>query len=69
MIETSIPEQKAERAARVCTECGASGPYLQPARSAKSWAEARSLPMYCPRCNPRRRNSGAAVAMLERMGG
>ena len=53
----------------VCAECGESAKYLQSARSGKSPEEARALPLYCPKCNPRRRNPGAVLAGLERMGG
>lgn len=53
----------------VCAECGESGRPLSSARSGKSPEEARALPRYCPKCNPRRRNSGAVLAGLERMGG
>ena len=66
MTTTSIP--KAERTGRVCVGCGETAKALQAARSAKSPEEARALPLYCPKCNPRRRNAGAVVAMLERMG-
>jgi hypothetical protein len=52
----------------VCTECGESARTFSPARTAKSPEEARALPRYCPECNPRRRNSGAVLAALERMG-
>ena len=52
----------------VCAGCGEAAKHLQPARTARSWEEARVLPRYCPRCNPRRRNSGAVLAGLERMG-
>ena len=53
----------------VCAECGESAKNLTAARSAKSPEEARALPLYCLKCNPRRRNSGAVLAGLERMGG
>lgn len=56
------------RPRRVCAECGESAEYLAPARAAKSWEEAKGLPRYCGRCNPRRRNVGAVLAGLERMG-
>ena len=52
----------------VCAGCGKPAKTLSPARTAKSPEEARALPRYCPKCNPRRRNSGAALAGLERMG-
>ena len=66
MTTTSIP--KAERSVRVCTGCGETAKALQAARSAKSPEEARALPLYCPKCNPRQRNAGAMMAMLEGMG-
>lgn len=52
----------------VCAECGEVAKSLSSVRSAKSPEEARALPRYCSRCNPRRRNSGAALAGLEKMG-
>ena len=43
-----------------CAGCGEpsgrpaeGGKALQPSRAAKSWEEARSLPLYCRECNPR----------------
>ena len=66
MTTTSIP--KAERSVRVCAGCGGTAKALQAARSARSPEEARALPLYCPKCNPRRRNAGAVIAGLERMG-
>ena len=66
MTTTSIP--KAERTVRVCAGCGEMAKALQAARSAKSPEEARALPLYCPRCNPRRCYGSAVVAMLERTG-
>lgn len=69
MTTTSIPKStKGTRAARVCAECGRTAKALQAARSAKSPEEASKLPLYCPPCNPRRRNIGAVIAGLERMG-
>ena len=53
----------------VCAGCGESAKSLTAAQTAKSPEEARALPRYCPKCNPRRRNSGAVLAVLERMGG
>ncbi len=52
----------------VCAGCGQSARTLSPARTAKSPEEARALPRYCPRCNPRRRGINAALAALEGMG-
>ena len=52
----------------VCAGCGETAKHLQAARSAGSPEEARALPRYCPRCNPRRRDPGAALAGLERTG-
>ena len=49
-------------------ECGEATKNLTPERTARSWIEAKALPRYCPRCNPGRRNVGAALAALERMG-
>ena len=66
MTTTSIP--KAERTGRVCAGCGGTAKALQAARSAESPEEARALPLYCPKCNPRRRDAGALAAMLERTG-
>ena len=56
------------RPARRCDGCGATGVNLRPARTARSWEEAKALPRYCSRCNPRLRNAGAVLAGLERMG-
>lgn len=61
-------EGSGSRPRRVCAVCGESAKHLQPARTARSWEEARALLRYCPQCNPRRRNVGAALAALERMG-
>ena len=52
----------------VCAGCGEAAKHLSTARSARSPEEARALPLYCPRCNPRRRNPGAVLSGLERMG-
>ncbi len=52
----------------VCAQCGEGARNLSPARTAKSPEEARALPRYCPRCNPRRRRGIAALAALEGMG-
>lgn len=41
------------RSRKLCARCGEPAKALQPARSAKSWEEARSLPLYCMDCNPR----------------
>lgn len=42
---------------RECAGCGARAGIevkaLSPERGAKSWEEARSLPLYCMECNPR----------------
>ena len=57
-----------QRPRPVCADCGEAAKNLTAARSAKSPEESRALPRYCPRCNPRRRNAGAALAGLERMG-
>ena len=56
------------RPAKRCAGCGETGKHLASARSAKSPEEARALPRYCPRCNPRRRCGGAVIAGLEGMG-
>jgi hypothetical protein len=56
------------RPRRVCAGCGETAEHLTPERTARSWEEARALPRYCPRCNPRRRNVGAVLAALEGMG-
>ena len=56
------------RPRRVCDGCGESAKNLTPERTARSWEEAKVLPRYCPKCNPRRRNSGAVLAGLERTG-
>ena len=45
-----------------CAECGEPAKHLQAARSAKSPEEARALSLYCPRCNPRRRNPGVGIS-------
>ena len=57
-----------------CTGCGVparrpgqGGKALSRERSAKSWKELRSLPLYCMDCNPR--FFGARLALLEEMGG
>ena len=55
------------RPRRVCDGCGESAKNLTPERTAKGWQEAKALPRYCPKCNPRRSTS-AALAALERMG-
>jgi hypothetical protein len=52
----------------VCAGCGESARNLTPERTARSWEEAKSLPRYCPRCNPRRRGIAAALVELEGMG-
>ncbi len=52
----------------VCAGCGESARTLSPARTAKSPEEARALPRYCRRCNPRFGSIGAVLAGLERMG-
>ena len=52
----------------VCAGCGEPAKHLQAARSAGSPEEAGALPLYCPKCNPRRRNPGAALAGFERAG-
>jgi hypothetical protein len=52
----------------VCAGCGESAKNLSPPRTAKSPEEARALPRYRRWCNPRRRDIGAALAALERMG-
>ena len=44
------------------------GKALRPKRTAKSWEEARSLPLYCVDCNPRSFWVGQVTSMLERMG-
>lgn len=56
-----------------CAGCGEpsgkpseGGQALQPSRIAKSWEEARSLPLYCRECNPRF-SSLTALAVLGRM--
>ena len=51
-----------------CAGCGEAAKNLTPERTARSWQEAKALPRYCPRCNPRRRNLCAALAALEWMG-
>ena len=56
------------RPAKRCAECGEAAKNLTAAHSAPTPEEARALPLYCPRCNPRRRNIGAVIAGLERMG-
>jgi hypothetical protein len=56
------------RPRRVCEGCGKHAKNLTPERTARSWTKARALPRYCPECNPRRRNSGAALVALQRMG-
>ena len=53
---------------RVCDGCGMPAKNLAPERTARSWEEDKALPRYYPRCNPRRRGVGAALAALERMG-
>ena len=63
------------RPRKYCVGCGEpsgkpseGGKVLQSTRAAKSWEEARSLPLYCRECNPRF-SSLTALAILERMGG
>jgi len=63
------------RPCKRCAGCGVlaghpseGGKVLQPYRAAKSWDEARSLPLYCGECNPRFA-SLKALALSERMGG
>jgi hypothetical protein len=46
------------RPRKVCVGCGQPAKALQAARSAKSWGEARSLPLYCSGCNPRFAGTG-----------
>jgi NAD-dependent SIR2 family protein deacetylase len=46
------------RPRKVCAGCGEPAKALQAARSAKSWEEARSLPLYCSGCNPRFAGTG-----------
>ncbi len=43
------------------------GKALQPSRPARSWEEARSLPLYCRECNPRFA-SLKALALSEKKG-
>ena len=57
------------RPRRVCDGCGKAAKNLASERTARSWEEAKALPRYCPKCNPRRRNPGAVLAGLERVGG
>ena len=56
------------RSRPVCAKCGKSAKNLSPARTAESPEEARALPRYCPKCNPRRRGIATALAALEGMG-
>ena len=46
------------RPRKVCADCGKPAKALQAARSAKSWEEARRLPLYCAGCNPRFAGTG-----------
>ncbi len=46
------------RPRQVCAGCEEPAKALQAARAAKSWEEARSLPLYCAGCNPRFADSG-----------
>lgn len=52
----------------VSAGCGTGARNLTAEMSAKSPEEVRALPLYCPGCNPRRRNAGAVLAGLERAG-
>ena len=56
------------RPRRACDGCGEHDENLAPGRTARSWEEAKALPRYCPRCNPRRRNPGSVLAGLGKMG-
>ena len=46
------------RPRKLCAGCGEPAKALQAARSAKSWEEARTLPLYCTGCNPRFAGTG-----------
>jgi hypothetical protein len=59
-----------------CAGCGEpsgspfeGGKALQSSRTAKSWDEARSLPLYCRECNPRFAPLEAELVALQRMEG
>jgi hypothetical protein len=41
-----------------CAGCGKPAKALQPPRGAKSWEEARILPLYCAGCDPRFAGTG-----------
>ncbi len=55
------------RPREVCAGCGEPAKALLLGRPARSWEEAKTLPMYCFDCNPRFRFSGTVMAMLDRM--
>ena len=46
------------RPRKLCAGCGEAAKVLQAARAAKSWEEARTLPLYCAGCNPRFAGTG-----------
>ena len=57
------------RPRKVCAGCGKPAKFLLLGRPARSWKEAKALPMYCFDCNPRFRFAVAVMAMLDTMDG
>ena len=64
------------RPRKYCVRCGEpsgkpseGSKALQPSRAAKSWEEARSLPLYCRDCNPRFAPHETALIALQKIEG
>ncbi len=55
------------RPRKVCAGCGKPAKSLLLGRPARSWKEAKALPMYCFDGNPRFRFAAAVMAMLDAM--
>jgi hypothetical protein len=55
------------RPREVCAGCGEPAKSLLLGRPARSWKEAKALPMYCFDCNPRFRFADAVMAILDRI--